>query len=82
MKKLKQALLEANRTIAGLTDNWALQNITEQEMEAIDQAARTDEYVANQRSGALKRLVGLPADHRHQHDNLLELISETLFTLN
>ena len=81
MKKLKQAFAEARNTISGLTSNWTFENITEDEMEAIDRAAKTDKYVASQRSSALELLVDLPADHGNQHDNLLEVISETVVYL-
>ena len=81
MKKLKQAFVEARQAISGITDNWTFENIKEDELEAIDTAAKTDEYVAKQRSRALRLLANLPADHTHQHDNLLEAISETVVYL-
>ena len=81
VKKLKQAFAEARGTISGITHSWPLENITEDEMEAIDREAKKDEYVASQKSRALKLLVDLPADHGNQHDNLLEVISETVVYL-
>ena len=81
MKKLKQAFAEARSAISGITDNWPFENITEDDIEAIDRAAKKDEYVASQRSSALTLLVNLPADHGNQHDNLLEVISETVVYL-
>ena len=81
MKKLKQAFQEAQRAISEITDNWTFQNITEDELEAIDTAAKKDGYVAKQRSHALGLLANLPADHTNQHDNLLEAISETVVYL-
>ena len=81
MKKLKQAFAEARSAVSGITNNWPFENITEDEIEAIDRVAKKDEYVASQRSSALTLLVNLPADHGNQHDNLLEVISETVVYL-
>lgn len=80
-KKLKKAFAEARDAILEITDSWPFENIPEDEIEAIDREAKTDKYVASQKSRALKLLVDLPADHGNQHDNLLEVISETVVYL-